>query len=87
MPSLIDIHIHALIAGVESVVATMDDGDISVPAVVKKLKATQKDGTAVYGDVLVLNGLSSKYWELENQLSAVFNHNEWKKSACCLGWK
>ena len=78
MPGLIDTHIHALISGVESVMATMDEGEISVPAVVEKLKVTQKDGTAVYGDVLVLNGLSSEYWELEDQLSAVFNHNEWK---------
>ena len=84
MPGLIDTHIHALIAGVESIMATMDEGDISVPAVVEKLKATQKDGTAVYGDVLVLNGLSSEYWELEDQLSAVFNHNEWKNQPVAL---
>lgn len=84
MPGLIDTHIHALIAGVESVMASMDEGDISVPAVVEKLKATQKDGTAVYGDVLVLNGLSSEYWELEDQLSAVFNHNEWKNQPVAL---
>ena len=84
MPGLIDTHIHALIAGVESVMASMDEGEISVPAVVEKLKATQKDGTAVYGDVLVLNGLSSEYWELEDQLSAVFNHNEWKNQPVAL---
>lgn len=77
MPGLIDTHIHALISGVESVMATMDEGDISIPAVVEKLKVTQKDGTAVYGDVLVLNNLSSEYWELADQLSAVFNNNEW----------
>ena len=84
MPGLIDTHIHALISGVESVMATMDEGEISVPAVVEKLKVTQKDGTAVYGDVLVLNGLSSEYWELEDQLSAVFNHNEWNNQPVVL---
>lgn len=84
MPGLIDTHIHALISGVESVMATMEEGEISVPAVVEKLKTTQKDGTAVYGDVLVLNGLSSEYWELEDQLSAVFNHKEWKNQPIAL---
>lgn len=84
MPGLIDTHIHALVSGVESVMATMGEGQISVPAVVETLKATQKDGTAVYGDVLVLNGLSSEYWELEDQLSAVFNQNEWKNQPIAL---
>ncbi|TAO94374.1 amidohydrolase, partial [Acinetobacter baumannii] len=43
-----------------------------------KLKQASLDGTGVAGDVLFLNGLSSEYWELADQLSNVFNNNEWK---------
>ncbi len=80
MPGLIDSHIHALASGVEAVLATMDSGDttIDISKVEAKLKQASLDGTGVAGDVLFLNGLSSEYWELADQLSNVFNNNEWK---------
>lgn len=80
MPGLIDSHIHALASGVEAVLATMDSGDttIDISKVEAKLRQSSLDGTGVAGDVLFLNGLSSEYWELADQLSNVFNNNEWK---------
>lgn len=80
MPGLIDSHIHALASGVEAVLATMDSDDttIDISKVEAKLRQSSLDGTGVAGDVLFLNGLSSEYWELADQLSNVFNNNEWK---------
>jgi predicted amidohydrolase YtcJ len=80
MPGLIDSHIHALASGVEAILATMDSSDttINVSKVEAKLRQSSLDGTGVAGDVLFLNGLSSEYWELADQLSNVFNNNEWK---------
>lgn len=79
MPGLIDSHIHALATGVEMVLATLDDeGEIDIKAVEKQLRQAQQDGTGMAGDVLILNGLSSEYWKLTDQLSEVFNQNEWK---------
>ncbi|OTG83643.1 amidohydrolase [Acinetobacter sp. ANC 4648] len=78
MPGLIDSHIHALASGVEMTLATMGEGEIDIKAVEKKLRQAQQDGTGMAGDVLILNGLSSEYWDLLDQLSEVFNHNEWK---------
>ncbi|QIT17920.1 amidohydrolase [Acinetobacter pittii] len=80
MPGLIDSHIHALASGVEAILATIDSSDptIDISKVEAKLKQSSLDGTGVAGDVLFLNGLSSEYWELADQLSNVFNNNEWK---------
>lgn len=80
MPGLIDSHIHALASGVEAILATMDSSDptIEISKVEAKLKQSSLDGTGVAGDVLFLNGLSSEYWKLADQLSNVFNNNEWK---------
>jgi len=78
MPGLIDSHIHALASGVEMVLATMDESQVDIAKVEKKLRQSKLDGTGVAGDVLFLNGLSSEYWELSQQLSNVFNQNEWK---------
>lgn len=80
MPGLIDSHIHALASGVEAILATIDSSDptIDISKVEAKLKQSSLDGTGVAGDVLFLNGLSSEYWKLADQLSSVFNNNEWK---------
>lgn len=80
MPGLIDSHIHALASGVEAILATIDSSDpiIDISKVEAKLKQSNLDGTGVARDVLFLNGLSSEYWKLADQLSNVFNNNEWK---------
>jgi len=78
MPGLVDSHIHALASGVEMVLATMDEAQVDIAKVENKLRQSKLDGTGVAGDVLFLNGLSSEYWELSQQLSDVFNQNEWK---------
>lgn len=79
MPGLIDSHIHALASGVEMKLATMEDGSpVEIKFLENKLKKSQKDGTAMAGDVLILTNLSSEYWNLTDQLSEVFNKNEWK---------
>ena len=81
MPGMIDTHLHALMAGVEMAMATMEEGEIDVAALERKIKQIKADGSGFAGDVLVLNGLSSEYWKLSDQLSATFNHNEWKNQA------
>ena len=84
MPGLIDSHLHALVSGVGSVMASLDEGPIDVKRVEKTLKDSQKEGTSSYGDVLLLNGLSSEYWKLDQQLSEIFNNNEWKNQPVAL---
>ncbi|RON05548.1 amidohydrolase [Pseudomonas brassicacearum] len=77
MPGLIDSHSHAIFGGLELASANMEDEQVSLDELEKRLRGWRDDGKAKHGDVLSMAGMSSTYWAQAEAFSQRFNQGEW----------
>lgn len=79
MPGVLDSHSHALMAGVSMISASLDDADVNVPTLLKRLQAARRDGTAIQGDVVHLRGVSSSMWNQRRALYLELNRGDYAR--------
>jgi len=77
MPGLIDSHSHAIFGGLELASANMEDEQVSLDELEKRLRGWRDDGKAKHGDVLSVAGMSSTYWAQAEAFAQRFNQGEW----------
>ncbi|TVT86008.1 amidohydrolase [Pseudomonas sp. H3(2019)] len=77
MPGLIDSHSHAIFGGLELASANMEDEQVSLDELEKRLRDWRDDGKAKHGDVLSVAGMSSTYWAQAEAFAQRFNQGEW----------
>ncbi|MBU6957941.1 amidohydrolase [Pseudomonas sp. CVAP len=77
MPGLIDSHSHAIFGGLELASANMEDEQVSLEELEKRLRGWRDDGKAKHGDVLSVAGMSSTYWAQAEAFAQRFNQGEW----------
>ncbi|APC18834.1 amidohydrolase [Pseudomonas frederiksbergensis] len=77
MPGLIDSHSHAIFGGLELTLANMEDEQVSLDELEKRLRDWRDDGKARHGDVLSVAGMSSTYWAQTEAFAQRFNQGEW----------
>ncbi|ALI03740.1 imidazolonepropionase [Pseudomonas sp. FW306-02-F02-AA] len=77
MPGLIDSHSHAIFGGLELASANMEDEQVSLDVLEKRLRGWRDDGKAKHGDVLSVAGMSSTYWAQAEAFAQRFNQGEW----------
>lgn len=77
MPGFIDSHSHSIFGGLELISASMQDEQVSLAELEKRLSAARDKGTAKVGDILVMNGMHSSYWSQTDGLGKRFNAGEW----------
>lgn len=77
MPGFIDSHSHSIFGGLELISASMQDEEVSLPELEKRLRDARDKGTAKVGEILVMNGMNSSYWSDTAGLSKHFSTGEW----------
>ncbi|WBG62563.1 amidohydrolase [Pseudomonas citronellolis] len=77
MPGFIDSHSHAIFGGLELIAASMEDEQVGLDELARRLREARDNGKARVGDILVLNGMHSSYWSQAEGLAKIFNAGEW----------
>lgn len=79
MPGLIDSHSHSIFGGIQLSSADMDDEEVDLKELEKRLIGWRNDGKALKEDVLVVTGMHSSYWSKADDMDRMFNQGEWAK--------
>lgn len=77
MPGMIDTHSHPVMGAMASLGANLADEVKPLPALEQWILAELKDGRGRAGDVILISGVSSAYWEKSRELGQVFNQGRW----------
>ena len=77
MPGLIDTHTHPVMAGMASLRANLYDEVLPLVELEKWIIEQDKAGTARMGDLIVISGASSAYWQQSAELGRLFNQGNW----------
>ncbi len=84
MPGMIDTHSHPVMAALDSMGANLYDEVKALPALEQWIIAEDQAGRARRGDVIVISGASSAYWEQSAELGQLFNRGRWAKQPLVL---
>ena len=77
MPGMIDTHSHPVSAGLASLGANLLDEEKPLPELEQWIIEQDKAGRARSGDVILIAGTSSAYWDKSRELGKIFNHGRW----------
>lgn len=77
MPGMIDTHSHPVIAAYDSMGANLLDEEKPLPELEQWVIEQDQQGRARSGDVIVIAGTSSAYWDKARELGKVFNQGRW----------
>lgn len=77
MPGMIDTHSHPVSAGLASLGANLLDEEKPLPELEQWIIEQDKAGRARSGDVILIAGTSSAYWDKSRELGKIFNQGRW----------
>lgn len=77
MPGMIDTHSHPVMGAMASLRANLYDEVLPLAELEQWIIEQDKAGTARMGDLIVISGASSAYWEQSAGLGKVFNQGRW----------
>ncbi|WP_350616112.1 amidohydrolase [Pseudomonas sp. HY7a-MNA-CIBAN-0227] len=77
MPGMIDTHSHPVVAAFDGLGATLLDEEKPLPELEQWIIEQDKAGNARAGDVIVIAGTSSAYWDKSRDLGKIFNQGRW----------
>ena len=77
MPGMIDTHSHPVFAALASLGANLLDEEKPLPELEQWIIEQDKAGHARAGDVILISGTSSAYWDKSRELGKIFNQGRW----------
>lgn len=77
MPGMIDTHSHPVVAAFDAMGANLMDEEKPLPELEQWIIEQDKAGNARAGDVIVIAGSSSAYWDKSRELGKIFNQGRW----------
>lgn len=84
MPGMIDTHSHPVMGALASLRANLYDEVKPLPELETWIRAQDQAGVARMGDVVVISGASSAYWQHSRELAKRFNQGDWAKQPLVL---
>lgn len=84
MPGLIDTHTHPIMAGMASLRANLYDEVLPLDELEKWIIEQDNAGIARMGDLIVISGSSSAYWQQSAELGRIFNQGRWAEQPLVL---
>ena len=84
MPGMIDTHSHPVMGALASLRANLYDEVKPLAELESWIRAQDHAGTARMGDVVVISGVSSAYWQQSREMAKRFNQGEWAKQPLVL---
>ncbi|MBF7731587.1 amidohydrolase [Pseudomonas sp. N040] len=84
MPGMIDSHTHPVMGGAASLRANLYDEIKPLAELEEWILAEDKAGHTRMGDIVVISGASSGYWEKADAIGAVFNQGLWARQPLVL---
>jgi predicted amidohydrolase YtcJ len=84
MPGLIDTHTHPIMAGMASLRANLYDEVLPLAELEKWIIEQDEAGIARMGDLIVISGSSSAYWQQSAELGRIFNQGRWAEQPLVL---
>ena len=77
MPGMIDTHSHPVMAALGTMSANLYDEVKPLPELEQWIIEQDKAGHARHEDVILIDGVSSAYWEQSAGLGKIFNQGRW----------
>jgi predicted amidohydrolase YtcJ len=77
MPGMIDTHSHPVVAAYDSMGSNLYDEVKPLAELEQWIIAQDQAGAARVGDIIVISGASSGYWEQSAGLGKIFNQGRW----------
>ena len=84
MPGMIDSHTHPVMGGAASLRANLYDEIMPLADLEQWIIEQDQAGIARMGDVVVISGSSSGYWEKASEIGKVFNKGVWSEQPLVL---
>ena len=84
MPGMIDTHSHPIMGGAASLRANLEDEILPLADLEQWVIEQDEAGHTRMGDIVVISGTSSGYWENASAIGKVFNHGRWAKQPVVL---
>ena len=84
MPGMIDSHSHPVMGGAASLRANLYDEILPLADLEQWILAEDKAGHTRMGDIVVISGTSSGYWDKASEIGKVFNQGVWAKQPLVL---
>ncbi len=84
MPGMIDTHSHPIMGALASLRANLYDEVKPLAELETWIRAQDQAGVARMGDVVVISGASSAYWQHSRELAKRFNQGDWAKQPLVL---
>ncbi|WP_339408963.1 amidohydrolase [Pseudomonas sp. EA_35y_Pfl2_R5] len=84
MPGMIDTHSHPVMAGMASLRANLYDEVLPLAELEQWIIAQDQAGMARMGDLIVISGSSSAYWQQSAELGKIFNRGRWAEQPLVL---
>ena len=84
MPGMIDSHTHPVMGGAASLRANLYDEIMPLADLEQWIIEQDKAGIARMGDIVVISGSSSGYWEKAGEIGKVFNKGTWSQQPLVL---
>lgn len=84
MPGMIDTHSHPIMGALASLRANLYDEVKPLADLETWIRAQDQAGVARMGDVVVISGASSAYWQHSRELAKRFNQGDWAKQPLVL---
>ncbi len=84
MPGMIDTHTHPIMAALDGMGANLYDEVKPLPVLERWILAEDQAGRARRGDIVVISGVSSAYWEQSRELGQIFSRGRWAEQPLVL---
>lgn len=84
MPGMIDTHSHPVVAAYDSMGSNLYDEVKPLAELEQWIIAQDQAGAARVGDIIVISGASSGYWEQSAGLGKIFNQGRWAEQPVVL---
>ena len=84
MPGMIDTHSHPIMGAMASLRANLYDEVLALDELERWILEQDQAGTARMGDLIVISGVSSAYWEQSAGLGNIFNRGRWREQPLVL---
>ncbi|MDM8349033.1 amidohydrolase [Pseudomonas sp. sp1636] len=84
MPGMIDSHSHPVMGAMASLRANLYDEVLALAELEQWILEQDRAGSARMGDLIVISGASSAYWQQSAGLGAIFNQGRWAEQPLVL---
>ena len=84
MPGMIDTHSHPIMGAMASLRANLYDEVLALDQLERWIIEQDQAGSARMGDIVVISGVSSAYWEQSTGLGRIFNQGRWAEQPLVL---